>query len=413
MIDFKRHTLSNGMRIVVHRDPFAPIATFNLLYDVGARHENPSRTGFAHLFEHLMFSGSAHVTDFDTQVQRVGGDSNAFTTNDITNFYITLPADNIETAFWLDSDRMLSPILTQEALDVQKKVVVEEFRQRYLSRPYGDLYHILRDLCYKVHPYRWPTIGLEPQHILDATLDEVRSFFFSHYIPRHAVLAISGCIDPEKMFAMAERWFGDIERDAPDIVPPAEPEQTVARYLEHRADVPTDRICLAFHMCGRLGPDYHLSDIATDILSDGESTRLTQHLVHDQRLCTNVNAFILGSYDPGLVIFAATPAPGIKPQQVTDALWHEIEALATQGPTDHELTKARNRLLASSIFSETSPQGLAQSLARYELLGDANLINTDVLAYDDITPAKVSDFMARVCTPQNCSTLLYLSQNKL
>lgn len=299
MIDFKRHTLSNGMRIVVHRDPFAPIATFNLLYDVGARHENPSRTGFAHLFEHLMFSGSAHVTDFDTQVQRVGGDSNAFTTNDITNFYITLPADNIETAFWLDSDRMLSPILTQEALDVQKKVVVEEFRQRYLSRPYGDLYHILRDLCYKVHPYRWPTIGLEPQHILDATLDEVRSFFFSHYIPRHAVLAISGCIDPEKMFAMAERWFGDIERDAPDIVPPAEPEQTVARYLEHRADVPTDRICLAFHMCGRLGPDYHLSDIATDILSDGESTRLTQHLVHDQRLCTDVNAFILGSYDPG------------------------------------------------------------------------------------------------------------------
>lgn len=408
MINFARHTLSNGLRVVVHREPLAPIATFNILYSVGARNESPERTGFAHLFEHLMFGGSVNVQDFDTQVQRVGGDSNAFTTNDLTNFFITLPVDNLETAFWLESDRMLQPAFSQEGLDVQKKVVVEEFRQRYLNRPYGDFFHLLRGLSYKVHPYRWPTIGIEPQHILDATLDDVRNFFYQHYIPRRAIITVSGNVDPERVFALAEKWFGEIRRDAPDVQPPVEPEQTEARRLVHHADVPADRVAIAFHTCGRLHPEFPLSDLTTDILSDGESSRLIQRLVHDTHLCTDANAYVLGSVDPGLMIFTATAADGVDIDSVEKALWSEIESLASAGPSEHEVDKSRNRLEASAVMAETSAQYIAQSLARCEMYGDANMINTDVRAYDGIAPADIAGYVARTCVRENSSTLLYL-----
>ncbi len=407
MIEYYRHTLPNGMRILVHNAPFAPIATFNLLYEVGARNEVPTRTGFAHLFEHLMFGGSVNVPDFDFHVQRVGGESNAFTTNDYTNYHITLPADNIETAFWLDSDRLLSPSFSQEGLDIQKNVVVEEFRQRYLNKPYGNTYHILRDLAYKVHPYRWPTIGLEPQHVLDASLSEVKEFFFSHYIPRHAVLAVAGNVSPDNIFRMAEKWFGPIERDASDVVPPEEPEQTEARFADVSADVPVDKVYIAFHMGGRLSDDYKLGDLATDILADGTSSRLVQHLVKGKMSCANVNSHITGSLDPGMLIFSAEAVSGVEPETIIDQLWEEIETLKNTPPSNYEITKARNRLEASQTIAESVIQTKAQNLAYFEMLGDASLINTAIDAYNDISAEDISAFMRRICTRNNSSTLIY------
>lgn len=412
MISFQRKTLPNGLRIVVHEDPLAPIATFNVLYKVGSRDEVPERTGFAHLFEHLMFGGSEHIPDFDAEVQRVGGDSNAFTTTDFTNYYITLPSDNIETAFWLDSDRLLCPNFTQEALDIQKKVVVEEFRQRYLNRPYGNYQHIFRDLVYKVHPYRWPTIGLKIDHILNADLDEVRSFFNVHYIPRNAVISIAGNVCAQQMFDYAEKWFGDIQRDAPDSSPMPEPEQTEARMLDFEAPVPATKVAIAFRSCERLNPDFHKGDLLTDILADGASSRLIQNLIKKEQTCTDVNAFVQGSLDPGVVVMTATVADGVEPERVVDQLWREADNIAANEPTDYEMRKARNRQEASYILGQVSASGLAQSLATYEQYGDAEKINTDYLAYGDISAADISAYARNLFKRQNSSTLIYRAKNR-
>ncbi len=385
----------------------SPLATFHMLYTVGARNEQPSRTGFAHLFEHLMFGGSANVADFDYYVQRAGGDSNAYTSNDATNYYITLPADNIETAFWLESDRLLSPAFSQEALDVQKKVVIEEFRQRYLNCPYGDIQHLFRSLTYKVHPYRWPTIGLTTDHIEQASLDEVKAFFFNQYIPRHAILAVSGNVEAARVFDLAEKWFGGIERDAPEVVPPVEPVQTEARRLDVTADVPAHRVMVAFHMGPRLSEDHKLGDLMTDVLADGASSRLVRHLVKERQSCTDVNAYITGSYDPGLLVLMAQVADGVEPEEVERQLLEEVEDIKVDGPTDFELNKARNRQVAGQVIGEISSPAIAQALAGYERLGDANLINTDYHAYDDVSAADIMKFASKICTPQNSSTLIY------
>ncbi len=409
MIDIKRKTLSNGLRVVVHEDPLAPIATFNVLYQVGARNESPERTGFAHLFEHLMFGGSEHVHDFDSQVQRVGGDSNAFTTNDFTNYYITLPADNIETAFWLDSDRLCCPTFTQHALDVQKMVVVEEFRQRYLNRPYGDEQHLFRDLVYKVHPYRWPTIGLKVEHILDASLAEVEAFFYANYIPRHAVISIVGNVDAERMFDLAEKWFGEIERDAPDVVPPEEPVQTEARMLDHSAKVPASHVSIAFHTGRRTDSDFYYGDLLTDILADGASSRLTLNLVKGSQTCTDANAFVMGSLDPGALVFSANVANGVEPEHVLAQLWAEIDKMREENPSDYEMKKARNRQEAAYILNLMGAQSLAQALATYEVYGNANLINKEYNAYEGISAEDISAYARKVFTRENSSTFIYRS----
>lgn len=407
MIDFKRKTLDNGMRVVVHEDPLAPIATFNMLYKVGSRNESPNRTGFAHLFEHLMFGGSEHIADFDSEVQRVGGDSNAFTTPDFTNYYITLPADNIETAFWLESDRLLRPAFSKEGLEIQKNVVVEEFRQRYLNKPYGNYQHIFRDLVYKVHPYRWPTIGLKTEHILDASLSEVEEFFFNHYIPRNAVLSVVGNIKAEQVFDYAEKWFGDIRRDAPDVKPEPEPEQTEARKLVYEANVPATRVAIAFHSCERMHPDFHKGDLLTDILADGASSRLIQNLVKGEQTCTDANAFVLGTLDPGAIVLSATVADGIDPEKVVDQLWHEADLIVANEPSDYEMRKARNRQEASYIMGQVNASGLAQSLATYEQYGDAGMINSDYLSYGQISAADISAYARKVFNRANSSTLIY------
>lgn len=407
MIEFKRKTLSNGLRIIVLEDPFSPIATFNMLYKVGARNEVPERTGFAHLFEHLMFGGSEHIENIDNELQRVGGSCNAFTTNDFTNYYMTLPADNIETAFWLESDRMLCPAFTQEKLDIQKNVVVEEFRQRYINQPYGDYQHLFRDLVYKVHPYRWPTIGLKIEHIQDATLAEVEAFFNQNYLPRRAVLTIVGNVKAEQMFYYAEKWFGEIQRDAPDMEPPAEPDQTEPRFLDFTADVPASRAAIAFRSCERLHPDFHKGDYLTDILAAGASSRLAQHLIKDQHICTDVNAYVMGSLDPGCVVLTGIAADGVEPEKVIEQLWAEADDLAANEPTVQEMTKTRNCQEADYIFGQASAIAMARQLAMYEQYGNADMINTDLQAYSQITADDVSAYARKVFNRNSSSTFIY------
>ncbi|MBQ3635787.1 MAG: insulinase family protein [Bacteroidales bacterium] len=412
MIRYEKRQLSNGMRVIVSPSPLTSVATFNILYTVGAKNEKAERTGFAHLLEHLMFSGSANISDFDYHVQKVGGDSNAFTTNDFTNYYISLPADNIETAFWLESDRLLSPAFTQERLDVQKKVVVEEFYQHYLNKPFGDQMHYARSLAYKVHPYRWPTIGLEPQHILDATLDEVEKFFYGHYTPSSAILSIVGNVEPERMFDMAEKWFGGIKRDQTKEEIAQEPEQVEERRETIVKDVPENRVMKIFHTSGRAHRDFYLGDILTDILADGDSCCFNQNIIKGTKSMTEVNSYISGSVDPGVLILSGTLSEGTSTEQAEAELMKEVERIAEEGPTEYEMQKAINRTLSGQMIGETSAMQIANVMCIDEAIGDCGQINTDIDKYMSITIDEVRDFAKRTFRRENCSTLLYLKEEK-
>ncbi len=340
MIEYKKKILANGLTVVVNRDPVSKLAAVNILYKVGARNENPERTGFAHLFEHLMFRGTRRIPNFDLPVQMACGDNNAFTNNDYTDFYITLPKDNVETALWLESDRMEGLDITPEKLETEKRVVIEEFRQRYLNQPYGDQPMLLRALAYKVHPYRWATIGLTPEHIAQATLDEVQAFYRAHYRPSNAILSISADIDEEKMLDLAEKWFEPLANRpaAPDHIR-QEPVQTAPRREVAERDVPATTVSLAFHMGGRTSPDFYIADLVSDLLAGGDSARLYTHLVKEQRLFSSVNAYISGDVDPGLFVFTGQLLPETTPEQAEAAFRAEIEALRTRPATDYEVEK--------------------------------------------------------------------------
>lgn len=405
-IAYEQHRLGNGLTVVCSCDRYAPLTTFNMVYGVGARNETSERTGFAHLFEHLMFGGSQHVADFDKAASNAAADTNAFTTNDLTNYYITLPSANLETAFWLESDRLLAPLLGKEQLDVQRQVVVEEFKERYLNRPYGTVGHLLRALCYKRHPYRWPTIGLRPEHIERATEAEVRSFFARNYSPDNAYLAVCGNVESERVFGLAEKWFGDIERHASQSLPEAEPEQTAPRRQEVTMAVPASRVMIAWHMEGRLHRDYHLANVATDLLAEGDSSRLVQRLVQLERTATNVDAGIQGSFDPGLITLSASVASGVSTGTVERQLLEEMERLCTTAPGEAELRKVRNRLEASLVFGLASSETRAQALAKGAMLGNADLINQELSQYEDIEPEQLRAYLARTCRRDNSCTLI-------
>jgi len=310
MINFERFELDNGLKVIVHQDKSTPIVAFNLLYDVGARDEDSSRTGFAHLFEHLMFGGSVNISDYDEVVEKAGGQNNAFTSNDITNYYITLPKDNLEQAFRLESDRMLSLAFTPKSLEVQRQVVIEEFKQNYLNQPYGDIHLLLRPLAYKEHPYRWPTIGKEVSHIEEATMEEVKAFFYKHYAPNNAILVVAGDVEIDEIKALSEKWFAPIERREVAVRNlPKEPRQEEARTLTVERDVPVDVIYKAFHMCARTDQDFFATDLISDILSRGNSSRLYNSLVKEQKLFSDIDAFIGGELDESLFYFAGKLAP--------------------------------------------------------------------------------------------------------
>lgn len=408
MIQINRYTLANGLRIVHNEDDSTQMVALNLLYDVGARDEDPSHTGFAHLFEHLMFGGSLHIPDYDTPVQNAGGENNAWTNNDITNYYITLPYQNVETGFWLESDRMLSLDFSPKSLEVQRQVVIEEFKQRNLNQPYGDASHLLRELAYEAHPYRWPTIGKEIAHIAQATLEEVKDFFFRFYAPNNAILAVTGHISFEETIRLAEKWFGPIP--ARNISPrqlPAEKPQTAVRRKTVERKVPVDAIYMAFHMSNRMHPDYYVYDMITDILSNGRSSRFIQSLVQEQKLFTSIDAYISGSLDEGLLHVTGKPVEGVSLEQAEEAIWKELEKMKTVPVSEQELEKVKNRYESEQIFNNINYLNVATNLAFFELTGKAEDINEEVGKYRAVTAEQIQATSARCFVPENCSILYY------
>lgn len=408
MIQVNRYTLANGLRIVHNEDDSTQMVALNLLYDVGARDEDPSHTGFAHLFEHLMFGGSLHIPDYDTPVQNAGGENNAWTNNDITNYYITLPHQNVETGFWLESDRMLSLDFSPKSLEVQRQVVTEEFKQRNLNQPYGDASHLLRELAYESHPYRWPTIGKEIAHIAQATLEEVKDFFYRFYAPNNAILAVTGHISFEETIRLAEKWFGPIP--ARNISPrqlPAEKPQTAVRRKTVERKVPVDAIYMAFHMSNRMHPNYYVYDMITDILSNGRSSRFIQSLVQEQKLFTSIDAYISGSLDEGLLHVTGKPVEGVSLEQAEEAIWKELEKMKTVPVSEQELEKVKNRYESEQIFNNINYLNVATNLAFFELTGKAEDINEEVGKYRAVTAEQIQATSARCFVPENCSILYY------
>lgn len=412
MIQFERFVLENGLRVLVHEDRSTPMAVMNVLYDVGARDEDPERTGFAHLFEHLMFGGSINIPVYDEPLQQAGGENNAYTTNDLTNYYCQLPADNIETAFWLESDRMLSLAFSKKSLEVQRKVVCEEFKEHYINKPYGDVWHKMRTLAYKVHPYRWMTIGASLGHIENASLQDVKDFFFKHYTPANAILVVAGNVTLEKVKALAEKWFGSIPAgEKYERRLPVEPPQTEARRMEVKADVPLDALYKCWHIYSRTDPRYYVCDLITEILGGGGSSRLFHSLVKEKRLFSNIECYHLGSTDSGLLTIEGKLVKGVKMEDAEKALNEELEKLQKEGITQKELEKVKNKTESMIAFEDMSVMSRAASLAMYELLGDANLINQELQRYQAVTAEQLQELSQVVFAENNCNTLYYYAKN--
>jgi len=412
MMNYERFTLSNGLRVLVHQDTSTPMAVVNVMYDVGAKDEDPSKTGFAHLFEHLMFGGSINIPEYDEPLQMAGGENNAYTTNDLTNYYIQLPAENLETAFWLESDRMLSLAFSEKSLDVQRKVVCEEFKEHYLNKPYGDVWLKMRALAYQVHPYQWMTIGKELSHIENAQLQDVKDFFFKHYRPVNAILVVAGNVTVERVRELAEKWFGPIESGERYIRNlPVEPPQTVARKLEVHADVPLDALYKCWHIHPRLDSRYYVADLITEVLSGGGSSRLYQALVKEKQLFSNIECYHSGTIDAGLLTIEGKLVKGVKMEEAEKAIEEELQKLRTEKISEDELQKVKNKTESMIAFEDMSVMNRANSLAFYELLGDASLMNTELDRYQKVTADDILSESNSIFNENNCSTLYYLSKN--
>jgi len=413
MIEFEKFKLDNGLTVIFHQDKITPFAGINILYNVGSKHESEDRTGFAHLFEHLMFGGSVNIPDYDTPLQKAGGDNNAFTSNDYTNYYLTLPKENIETGFWLESDRMLSLDFNQKSLDTQKNVVIEEFRQRYFNQPYGDVWLNLRPLAYKEHPYLWPTIGKSIEHIEGTTLKDVENFFYHHYAPNNAIMCVSGNIELEQVKELSEKWFGGIEkRELAGTTLPQEPEQTESRFLELKKDVPMDSLYKAYHMCGKKDKGFYCADLLSDVLSNGESSRLYQRLVKEKRIFQNMDAYVTGDIDPGLFLFAGKVSEGISIEDAEKELDKEIQEIKNTKVDAYELQKVKNKVESNLIYSEVNYMNKAMNLCLYELMGDASLINKDAEMYNKVSADDICNMANSILRDSNCSTIYYRKQKK-
>ena len=408
MINFSEFTLSNGLRVIVHEDPTVQIAVMNILYDVGSRDERPDKTGFAHLFEHLMFGGSVNIPSYDEPLQRVGGENNAFTNTDITNYYLTVPAANIETGFWLESDRMLSLSFDPKVLEVQRKVVIEEFKQRYLNQPYGDIWLKLRPLAYQVHPYLWATIGKEISHIENATLNDVKEFFFRHYVPGNAILVVAGNVKVDQVKKLSEKWFGPIpspKMEARNL--PAEPVQTQKRSLTVEADVPADAIYKAWHMPGRFHKDYYTADLLSDSLSRGQSSRLYEQLVKEKEIFTSVSSFVLGTVDPGLLVMSGRLKEGVNFERAEKEVNTIFEQVLSEGISSQELEKVKNQAESTLEFGEVEVMNRAMNLAFSKLSGDANLVNEEGEKINAVTQADVKRVAGDILKESNSSVMYY------
>jgi zinc protease len=413
MINFSRFILDNGLRVIVHEDMSTPLVAMNILYDTGSKDEDPARTGMAHLFEHLMYCGSVNIPEYDLPLQLAGGENNAFTNNDITNYYLTIPSENIETGFWLESDRMLEPDFSQEKLEIQKSVVIEEFKQRYLNQPYGDVMHLLRPLAYTVHPYRWPTIGMDVSHLENIDLEHVRDFFFSHYAPDNAILALTGNITPDKAFHLAVKWFGPVPaRAVRKLNLPREPVQREEKRATVERNIPSDALYKAWHMGPRNSDDYYSLDLLTDLLAGGESGRLYNRLVRGKNLFSEINAYISSDIDPGLIVLTGKLIKGTDISEAENAVNEIIKELKDCAADDYEIEKVKNKFESSTVLSNTSILNKAMNLSMFELLGDPDLINKEVENYRAVDRKMVREAAIKYLNPENCTSLFYLSSNK-
>jgi len=411
MIKYDRFELANGLRVLVHEDASTPMVVVNVLYDVGARDEDPKKTGFAHLFEHLMFGGSINIEDFETPLQLAGGENNAYTTNDFTNYYIQLPAENIETAFWLESDRMLSLAFSEKSLDVQRKVVMEEFKEHYINKPYGDVWFKMRELAYKQHPYRWMTIGSELSHIEDAQLGDVKDFFFKYYRPANAILVVAGKVTLEQARGLAEKYFGDIPSGVRYVRHlPVEPRQREARKLTVKAAVPLDALYKCYPMAARTEQGYYVADLLTEVLGGGASSRLHQHLIKEKKLFSQIECYHTGSNDPGLVVIEGKLIKGVGMETADQAVEEELAKLMAGPIPEKELTKVKNKTESAIVFEDMSVMNRANSLAIYELLGDVNMMNTELAKYQAVTAEEMLETSRTMFDPLNSNTLYYYSE---
>ncbi len=412
MINFESFTLNNGLKVFVHEDPTVQIAVMNLLYDVGSRDENSERTGFAHLFEHLMFGGSVNIPNYDTPLQLAGGENNAFTSTDITNYYLTVPATNLETGFWLESDRMLSLAFDPNSLEVQRKVVIEEFKQRYLNQPYGDVWLKLRPLAYHVHPYQWATIGKEISHIEMATLDDVKDFFFQHYLPNKAILVVAGNVKLDQVKQLSEKWFGPIpSRALPARNLPEEPAQKEKRTQTIEAAVPANALYKAWHMPGRAHHDYYAADLSSDILSRGHSSRLYQQLVKEKEIFTTISSFVTGQVDPGLLAVSGRIKPGITMETAEKEVDTIIQQFISEGPSDEELEKVKNQAESTIEFGNVELTNRALNLATSAWLGDPNLVNTEMRSIQKVSKEDIKRVANSILKEENASVLYYKSSS--
>ncbi|WPQ64197.1 pitrilysin family protein [Chitinophaga sancti] len=408
MIHYNKFTLANGLRVIVHEDHTTPMAVLNVMYDVGSRDEDADKTGFAHLFEHLMFGGSVNIPEYDEPLQMAGGENNAYTTSDLTNYYIQLPAENIETAFWLESDRMLSLAFSEKSLDVQRKVVCEEFKEHYINKPYGDIWHKMRDLAYTVHPYKWMTIGKELAHIEDAKLEDVKSFFFKYYRPVNAILVVAGKVTTSQVKALAEKWFGDIPAGVPiqrNI--PQEPAQQGAHKLEVKANVPLDALYKCYHMPGRMDKDYYSIDLISDILGGGASSRLHQVLVKEKKLFSNIDCYHFGTLDAGLFTIEGKLVKGVKMKDAEKAIQEELDKVQQEIIPERELQKVKNRVESMLAFEDMGLLNRANNLAFYELMGDASLMNAEFSNYEAVTAEQMHKQAAILFDEKNSNTIYY------
>ena len=408
MIKFETQTLANGLQVIVHEDKSTNIAVVNVAYKVGSRDEQEEHTGFAHLFEHLMFGGSLHIPSYDEPLQKAGGENNAYTTPDLTNYYLTLPANNIETGFWLESDRMLSLSFDPKVLEVQRKVVIEEFNQRYINQPYGDVWHKLREMVYKVHPYKWPTIGKDISHIETATMDLVKAFFKKYYVPNNAVLVVAGNIDAARAFSLAEKWFGPIPQGDEVIrAIPEEPKQTVPRILEVHEPVPANAYYKAFNMGSRLSDKYYTTDLLSDILGRGKSSRLNEQLVEKDKTFSEISAYVMGSFDPGLLVVSGKLTEGTDFSQGEKGVNEVLEKMLNSAPTKTEVEKVKNQAISSLAFGEVQVLNRAMNLAYFALLGDANLANEEIERLQAVESQDLLEQAQETLIENNSSTLYY------
>jgi predicted Zn-dependent peptidase len=406
MIHFEKFTLENGLRVLFHRDPNTPMAVVNTLYDVGARDEDPNRTGFAHLFEHLMFGGSVNIPDFDAPLQRAGGESNAFTSNDITNYYDSLPAHNLETALWLESDRMLSLAFTPQSLEVQRSVVIEEFKQRYLNQPYGDVWLEFRPLAYQSHPYQWATIGKNIQHIEEATMDDVKAFFKRFYTPSNAILCVAGNLELDYVKSAVEKWFGEIpsvQVPKRNLVHESIQDEYRTKTIERK--VPSDAFYYGFKMPGRTEEGYHTVDLLSDVLGRGQSSRLFVRLKKELDLVAEISAYVMGSHDTGLLMISGKANDGVELDKIDKEIWRVIEELKTAEISSVEHQKNVNKVRTTKVFSEQGILNKAMALCLHELFGDANGVNLENEQYDQITPKDIWERAHTVLRQSNCSRM--------